>query len=133
MTVSNEQLKELAELGAKIITMQLVLASKDEKNAMQDLWVLGYCFGVFDALGRGANLDQYTDGLLLITHGFSLLMASEEIGAATVGRAIDSQIERVFFKGNHAGGSDIYDWFNDKKQNPLGLMNYLSFAPPKAT
>src|SRR5690349_3704122 len=70
--VTNERLVELANIGAGLIQLQLTLASQIPDQAMIDRWVLGYCFGVFDALVQRHNLDQYTDGIALITFGFQL-------------------------------------------------------------
>jgi hypothetical protein len=129
MAATIEQIKSLAELGTKVITLQLLLASKEADDAMQNIWALGYCFGVFDALGRRAKLDQYTDGLAVITVGFSLL-TDREAGAIHLGRALDLQTEQAFFEGNNEGGSEIYEWLGSKAYKPLALMNHLTFGRP---
>ena len=65
-----ENWKVSSSIGRPLVAMQFELASKKPAEALQSLWVLGYCFGTFDALAQRAKLDQYTEGLALITIGF---------------------------------------------------------------
>jgi hypothetical protein len=127
MGASTEQIDSFAKLGVKVITLQLSLASKEASDAADEAWPLGYCFGVFDALGRRANFDQYTDGFALITIGFLILFGKSE-GAIHLRRALDLQTEKEFFEGNNEGGSDVFEWLEKNDYQPLALMNYFAFG-----
>jgi hypothetical protein len=96
---------------------------------MGDLWSLGYCFGALDAMGRRANVDQYTDGIVLITIGFLMLVGRDK-GPDHLRRALDHQTDQLFFEGNYAGGSDMFDWTSQEDYRPLMLMNYFTFGRP---
>ena len=93
---TTQQLDALANLGRDLIGMQLALASKEPKEALKDFWVLGYCFGVFDAMAQRAKLDQYTEGIALITIGFLLLLSGPLEGADKVRQGLDNQTDPDF-------------------------------------
>lgn len=118
-------LDELARLGREMIQAQLFLASKEPQEAVRDRWVLGYCFGVFDALGQGRKLDQYTGGIALISIGFSLLLSDHLEGAGKVGDVIDNQTDPQIMEGIQAGGADVYNFLQDTSKAPLALFGYL--------
>jgi hypothetical protein len=122
---NNEQVSDVARIGVEMISMQLELSSTSAEHALGHLWALGYCFGVFDALGQRAKFDQYTDGLLLMTIGFQYLVSDIMGGADKLGLAIDSQGDNEFADGSKLGGSEIYAWLADSKNIPLGLQSWL--------
>ena len=97
---------------------------------MDDLWSLGYCFGALDAMRRRADLNQHTDGVALIAVGF-LMLAGREKGPDYLHRALDNQTNQLFFEGNSAGGSDMFDWVSQDDYRPLMLMNYFAFGRPR--
>ena len=106
--------------------MQLALASKEPTEALKDFWVLGYCFGVFDAMAQRAKLDQYTEGIALITIGFLLLMSGPMEGAEQLRQALDNQTAPDFARGNRTGGDDLFAWFADRNKAPMSLFNQLT-------
>jgi hypothetical protein len=120
-----QKLDELGRLGRDLIEVQLVLASKKAKDALNDLWVLGYFYGVFDALGQAAKLAQNKEDIVLIQIGFSLLLGDHLEGADAVGLVIHNQKNSALMKGITAGGGDIYKFLADKSQAPLSLSAYL--------
>jgi hypothetical protein len=115
-----------AKIGCEMIELQLTLASKETSSALTDLWALGYCFGVFDAMGQRAKLDQHTDGFSLITVGFFNLMSGPEPGGERLRVALDNQTNPLFISGNRTGGSDVFAWFSDQNKQPTGLVKYLT-------
>jgi len=130
MSLSPEKISGLVDPCVKVIGLQLTLASKTPEDAMGDMWSLGYCFGAFDAMGRRANLDQYTDGFAIITIGFVKLTGRAK-GPDHLSRALDHQTDQLFYEGNYAGGSDMFDWATKDGFAPLMLMNYFTFGRPR--
>ena len=68
------RLTDLSDPVAVAIQTQLSLASTDARDALKNVWVLGYCLGMFDATAQRSNLDQDTEGIALITIGFATLL-----------------------------------------------------------
>ena len=121
-----KKLDELAEVGVGLIEIQLLLAGKQSVEALNDFWVLGYCFGVFDALAQRARLDQYTEGLELITLGFDRLMSDHLAGADKVKIVLDNQTDPYIAQGMQTGGSDLFAWFANTNKAPTALANHLT-------
>jgi hypothetical protein len=92
MAATIDQIQSIADLGAKILSLQLSIAEKTPEEALREKWALGYCFGAFDGLAGRYNLDQYTDGLAVLTIGFAMLAGNEQ-GATYLGQALDLQTE----------------------------------------
>jgi len=117
------KLNDLVLGGHQVIDLQFNLASQEP--SLKDLWVLGYCFGVFDAFGQIAKLDQYTDGIVLITIGFSRITSDELKAADSVRHAINNQADPVFANGHRTGGADVYAFLSDANTAPMALCRYL--------
>jgi hypothetical protein len=122
-----ERLEGIADIGRRMIEWQLALATKEPGQALKDLWGLGYCFGVFDALAQRAKLDDGAEGFGLITISFlGLANLSEQMTAANwVRRALDSQTNASFQQGAVAGVSDIFRWLADTSEHPKALFEHL--------
>ena len=128
---NTERIDGLAELGCGMIQAQLTLASQSAQQALQDLWVLGYSWGFFDAASQRAKLDQYSEGLLLATVGFNALVAGSfdlMSGAENVRRALDLQTDAHFRDGCTVGGNDLFTWLADTTKAPMSLFNHLCLA-----
>ena len=119
----SDKLDELAEMGHFLIGIQLFLTSKKPKEALHDLWVLGYCFGLFDAMAQRAKLDQYTDGIALITIGFLLLLSKPLKGAEKIRQALDNQTDPDFARVAQAA---LFAWCADRNKAPMSLFNQLT-------
>ena len=65
-----DRLVKIASIGQDLITTQLTMATQTPSQALEGTWVLGYCFGIFDALAQQADLDDGAEGFSLITLGF---------------------------------------------------------------
>jgi hypothetical protein len=96
MAATIDQIKSIADLGAKILSLRLSIAEKTPEEALREKWALGYCFGAFDGLAGRYNLDQYTDGLAVLTIGFAMLAGNEQ-GATYLGQALDLQTDQMCF------------------------------------
>lgn len=128
--VSTEDLNSIADLGAKILSVQLSLASKTPEDAFSDNWPLGYCFGALDALAVHYRLDQYSDGLAVITFAFIKLVGRTE-APDYLAKAIERQGDQEFSEGRQYGRNDIAEWLKTKGEfKPLFLMNYFAFGRP---
>jgi hypothetical protein len=122
-----ERLDRIAAVGCQLIGTQLTLAAKTAKDALSDMWVLGYCFGVFDALVQRAELDQYTEGMAVITIGF-ISLTDNDTGARALNVALDNQTDAQFENGNRTAGAEVFAWFNsdrgaEKLTLPMGLYD----------
>src|SRR5262247_898336 len=63
----SDRLGKIASIGQDLITTQLAMAMQSPSQALEGTWVLGYCFGIFDALAQRADLDDGAEGFSLIT------------------------------------------------------------------
>lgn len=123
-----ERLGKIASIGQDLISTQLAMASQTPSQALEGSWVLGYCFGVFDALGQRAGLDDGAEGFGLITIGFLGLFAdpTDPEAATFVRRSLDSQDNPRFQEGAAAGGSDVFAWAADRAKVPNALFEHLT-------
>ena len=126
--VDAERLGKIASIGQDLITTQLAMAMETPSQALEGGWVLGYCFGVFDALAQQAALDDDDDVISLITLGFLGLFpdpADPEAGMF-VRRSLDYQDNPRFQDGASAGGSDVFVWIADRAKAPKALFEQLN-------
>jgi len=88
-----DRLAKIASIGQDLITTQLAMAMQTPSQALEGSWVLGYCFGIFDALAQEAELDDGAEGFSLITLGFLGLFAdpADPEAAMFVRRSLDGQ------------------------------------------
>jgi hypothetical protein len=121
-----DRLGKIASIGQDLITTQLTMAMQTPSQALEGGWVLGYCFGIFDALAQQADLD---DGAVfsLITLGFIGLFAdpADPEAAMFVRRSLDGQDNPRFQEGAAAGGNDVFVWVADRAKAPKALFEHL--------
>ena len=88
-----DRLGKIASIGQDLITTQLTMATQTPSQALEGTWVLGYCFGIFDALAQQADLDDGAEVFGLVTLGFLGLFAdpADPEAAMFVRRSLDSQ------------------------------------------
>ena len=125
--VDAERLGKIASIGQDLITTQLTMAMETPSQALESGWVLGYCFGVFDALAQQAELDD-DDVFSLLTLGFLGLFADPADPEAEmfVRRSLDYQDNPRFQEGAAAGGSDVFVWISDRAKAPKALFERLN-------
>jgi hypothetical protein len=122
-----DRLGKIASIGQDLITTQLTMAMQTPSQALEGTWVLGYCFGIFDALAQQADLDDGAGGFSLITLGFVGLFAdpADPEAAAFVRRSLDRQDNPRFQEGATAGGTDVFSWVADRAKVPNSLFEHL--------
>ncbi len=123
-----DRLEKIASIGQDLITTQLTMAMETPSQALESGWVLGYCFGVFDALAQQAELDDDGDVFSLITLGFLGLFAdpADPEAAMFVRRSLDYQDNPRFQEGAAAGGNDVFVWVADLAKAPKALFEQLN-------
>ena len=126
--VDADRVGKIASIGQDLITTQLAMAMETPSQALESGWVLGYCFGVFDALAQQAELDDEGDVSSLITLGFLGLFADpgDPEAAMFVRRSFDHQENPRFQEGAAAGGSDVFVWVADRSKAPKALLEQLN-------
>jgi hypothetical protein len=107
---------------------QLTMAMQTPSQALEGTWVLGYCFGIFDALAQQADLDDAAEGFGLISLGFIGLFAdpADPEAAEFVRRSLDRQDNPRFQEGAIAGGTDVFAWVADRAKAPNALFEHLN-------
>ena len=102
-----DRLVKIASIGQDLITTQLTMSGQTPSQALEGTWVLGYCFGIFDALAQQADLDDGAEGFSLISLGFLGLFAdpADPEAAAFIRRSLDRQDNPRFQEGAAAGGA----------------------------
>ena len=123
-----DRLVKIASIGQDLITTQLTMAMQTPSQALEGTWVLGYCFGIFDALAQQADLDDAAEGLSLVTLGFLGLFAdpADPEAAAFIRDSLDRQDNPRFQEGATAGGTDVFAWVADRAKVPNALFEYLT-------
>ena len=123
-----DRLGKIASIGQDLITTQLTMAAQTPSQALEGTWVLGYCFGIFDALAQQANLDDAAEGFSLITLGFLGLFAdpTDPAAAAFIRDSLDRQDNPRFQEGATAGGNDVFVWVADRTKAPAALFEHLT-------
>src|SRR5215211_2361839 len=118
-----DRLVKIASIGQDLITTQLTMAMQTPSQALEGTWVLGYCFGIFDALAQQADLDDAAEAFSLVTLGFRGLFAdpADPEAAAFIRRSLDSQENPRFQEGAAAGGTDVFVWADDRTKAPVAL------------
>ena len=124
-----KRLDELASVGCDFIGLQFRLTPDELMHSIDQLWVLGYCFGILDAVRQKAQLGDVVEGLSLVAAGFFLLMSDEAKGADMMRQAVNRQEEPAFAQGSLRGGEDMSAWFGDTTQSPRGLSEHFSRSP----
>jgi hypothetical protein len=123
-----DRLGKIASIGQDLITTQLAMAMQTPSQALEGGWVLGYCFGIFDALAQQADLDYGAEVFSLITLGFIGLFAdpADPEAAMFVRRSLDGQDNPRFQEGAAAGGNDVFVWVADRGKAPKALFEHLN-------
>jgi hypothetical protein len=116
-----KRLDELARIGSDFIGLQFRLTPDDVTRSLDQLWILGYCFGVLDAVGQTAELEEPGEELAVVAVGFFLLMSDEAKGADMMRQALDHEADPRFARGSLQGGNDMFAWLADTAKVPSGL------------
>jgi hypothetical protein len=126
-----KKLNEYASIGRDFIGLQFRLTPDDVTRSIDQLWVLGYCYGVLDAVRQTAQLEEPGEGLALIAVGFFLLMADAAKGADMMRHALNLENDARFAQGSLQGGNDMLAWLADTAKAPAGLSKHGNGSPSK--
>ncbi len=121
-----DRLETLAKIGSSLAGVQFEAATIEPSRLTDDNWVFGYCFGLLEAMAQYANLDQYTDGVSMMSNALGKLAGSDPMGMDLFGKAVDLQSDATFSGGAEAGASDLNAWAANAEALPTGLARHLA-------
>ena len=75
---SMNRIETLANIGSSLLGVQMEAGELGPADVSENSWVFGYCFGLFEAMARYASLDQYTDGMRMMSMGFGRLVGAAQ-------------------------------------------------------
>lgn len=130
MAFNSEQIRHAAEIGAKVIELQLSVAHRIADDAFCHRWAIGYCYGVFEALGQHGGMDM-VETAALVTVGFQELLPEADAKKKYV-RAFELRTEAIFAEGRAHGVDDLLKFVSDSDFRPLTLTNYFTLGKPAA-
>jgi len=121
---SMNRIDTLANIGSSLLGVQMEAGELGPADVAADAFVFGYCFGLFEAMARYAKLDQYTDGMRMMSAGFGRLVGEAAQGAILFRQALDKQEDHAFQEGAAVGEADLLAWANDANALPANLTRY---------
>jgi hypothetical protein len=124
MTDNLDRIDTLANIGSSLLGVQLEAGNLTREDVTEDDWVFGYCFGLFEAMARYAQLDQYTQGMQMMRAGFGKLAGAIAQGAPIFRLALDRQDGPEFQEGASVGETDLLAWAADANALPANLTRY---------
>jgi hypothetical protein len=80
MAYTSDQIRSVADIGVKVIDLQLSLGNKTAWESFHHIWATGYTFGAFEALARHHDMDK-VETAALITIGFGELLPERDGGS----------------------------------------------------
>ncbi len=125
MTETLNKVDTLAKIGSSLLSVQIEAFDVEAGRISKDLWVLGYCFGLFDCMAQYARLDQFTEGTALMRSGFGKLVGSEPNGAALFEQAVGAVESPIFNEGMAAGEADLLAWADNVHAQPSALTRHM--------
>ncbi len=114
----------LANIGSSLLGVQMEAGELGPADVSADNWIFGYCFGMFEAMARYANLDQYTDGMRMMSAGFGRLVGEPAQGGVLFRLALEKQEDNAFQEGAAVGETDLLAWAKDANALPANLTRY---------
>ena len=125
MTIdSMNRIETLANIGSSLLGVQMEAGELGPADVSENAWVFGYCFGLFEAMARYASLDQYTDGMRMMSMGLGRLGGAAPQGPVLFRLALDKQEDLAFQEGAAVGEADLLAWADDANALPANLTRY---------
>ena len=121
-----ERIETLARIGSSLAGVQFEAAALDPTQLTGDKWAFGYCFGLLDAMAQYANLDQYSEGVKLMSNALGKIICDEMRGLEIFAQGVDLQSDPQFFEGLSAGAQDLTAWAEDANALPTQLARHLN-------
>ena len=130
MTIdSMNRIETLANIGSSLLGVQMEAGELGPADVSENSWVFGYCFGLFEAMARYASLDQYTDGMRMMSFGFGRLVGAPPQGPVLFRLALDKQEDHAFQEGAAVGEADLLAWADDANALPANLTRFARRKP----
>ena len=126
---SMNRIETLANIGSSLLGVQLEAGELGPADIAENSWVMGYCFGLFEAMARYASLDQYTDGMRMMSLGFGRVVGAAPQGPVLFRLALDKQEDHAFQEGAAVGEADLLAWADDANALPANLTRYARRKP----
>jgi len=111
---------KVAEVASNLLLVQLTLGGADARRLMSDHFALGYVFGFHDGLLHAWEIDNQTEGFVIMALSYQKLLGDHSAGEQVLRKSLDLQRDPVFMKGMFAGGQEAVEYLRDKKP-PMGL------------
>jgi hypothetical protein len=121
---SMNRIDTLANIGSSLLGVQMEAGELGPADVSENSWVFGYCFGLFEAMARYASLDQYTDGMRMMSAGFGRLVGAPAQGPVLFRLALDKQEDHAFQEGAAVGEADLLAWAEDANALPANLTRF---------
>jgi hypothetical protein len=121
---SMNRIDTLANIGSSLLGVQMEAGELGPADVSENSWVFGYCFGLFEAMARYASLDQYTDGMRMMSAGFGRLVGATAQGPVLFRLALDKQEDHAFQEGAAVGEADLLAWAEDANALPANLTRF---------
>ena len=126
---SMNRIDTLANIGSSLLGVQMEAGELGPSDVSENTWVFGYCFGLFEAMARYARLDQYTDGMRMMSAGLGRLVGASAQGPVLFRLALDKQEDHAFQEGAAVGEADLLAWAEDANALPANLTRYARRKP----
>jgi hypothetical protein len=121
---SMNRIETLANIGSSLLGVQMEAGELGPADVSENSWVFGYCFGLFEAMARYASLDQYTDGMRMMSMGLGRLAGATPQGPVLFRMALDKQEDPAFQEGAAVGEADLLAWAEDANALPANLTRF---------
>lgn len=119
------KVETLARIASTLLGAQFPPQANGVNAVLHDEWVMGYCFGMMDAMAQYARLDQFTEGAALMRAGFGELVGAPAEGALLFERALDMMGRELFTSGMAVGEADIMAWAANAHATPEKLAAHF--------
>ena len=129
---SMNRIDTLANIGSSLLGVQMEAGGLGPDDIRANAFVFGYCFGLFEAMARYANLDQYTEGMRMMSAGFGRLVGAAEQGGVLFRFALEKQEDPAFQEGAAFGEADLLAWAKDANALPANLTRHARRKPDQA-
>lgn len=116
-------MEAFAEVAHTLVKTQLWLASINDDSLENDLYSLGYIFGVHDALCQSLGMKGDDEMLSAMSISYEILFG-EELGINLLQKSLLNE-DALLMKGRYCGGEETVEFVRNGK-NPVGLMKHKS-------
>lgn len=116
---------KIAEMVSNVLLVQLTVGGVDAGRLISDPFALGYLFGFHDGFLQALEVDNQTEGFVIMARSYHRLLGDHSTGEQVLRKSLDLQRDPAFMKGMFAGGQEAVEYLRDK-QPPWGLAEYFT-------